>query len=157
MSVPLLILITVLATSILSGVIGMAGGIILMAVLVSVQTVAWAMIVHGAIQATANGSRAFFLRRHIAWQILPGYLVGAAVSVAAFAYLALVPDAGLILLIIGIFPWAARGLRRLRGLDITRRGLPTVCGVVVTAAQLFAGASGPLLDRDSQLPLVSRL
>jgi uncharacterized membrane protein YfcA len=146
MSVPLIIIATVFATSVLSGIIGMAGGIILMAVLVSVQSVAAAMIIHGTVQATANGSRAFFLRRHIVWQILPGYLGGAAVALIAFIGLAVVPDSGIILLIIGAFPWAARAMRGLHGLDITRRGVPVVCGVLVTGAQLFAGASGPLLD-----------
>lgn len=146
MAVLLLILGTVFATSILSGVIGMAGGIILMAVLVSVQSVAAAMIVHGTVQATANGSRAFFLRQHIVWRILPGYLLGAALALASFITVALVPDPAVILLTIGAFPWLARALRSLHGLDITRGATPVACGALVTSAQLFAGASGPVLD-----------
>ena len=146
MAVLLLILGTVLATSILSGVIGMAGGMILMAVLVSVQSVAAAMIVHGTVQATANGSRAIFLRQHIVWQILPGYLVGAALALAGFISVVLVPDPAVILVTIGAFPWLARALRSLHGLDITRGATSVVCGALVTAAQLFAGASGPVLD-----------
>ena len=45
------IFVSVLGTSILSGVIGMAGGLLLMGVLVSLLPVAGAMIVHGAVQA----------------------------------------------------------------------------------------------------------
>lgn len=146
MAVLLIILGTVFATSILSGVIGMAGGIILMAVLVSVQSVAAAMIIHGTVQATANGSRAIFLRQHIVWRILPGYLIGAALALASFISVALVPDPAVILLTIGAFPWLARALRSLHGLDITQGATSVVCGVLVTAAQLFAGASGPVLD-----------
>jgi uncharacterized membrane protein YfcA len=146
MAVVFLILGTVLATSILSGVIGMAGGIILMAVLVSVQSVAAAMIVHGTVQATANGSRAIFLRQHIVWRILPGYLLGAALALAGFISVVLVPDPALILLTIGAFPWLARAIRSLHGLDITHGATSVVCGGAVTAAQLFAGASGPVLD-----------
>lgn len=146
MAVLLIILGTVFATSILSGVIGMAGGIILMAVLVSVQSVAAAMIIHGTVQATANGSRAIFLRQHIVWRILPGYLIGAALALASFISVALVPDPAVILLTIGAFPWLARALRSLHGLDITHGATSVVCGVLVTAAQLFAGASGPVLD-----------
>lgn len=146
MSIATAIVATVFATSVLSGIVGMAGGIILMAVLVSLQSVAAAMIIHGTVQATANGSRALFLKRHIVWRILPGYLAGAAVALALFVTLSLVPDPSLILVIIGAFPWLARAARRLHGLDVTHRGTAVVCGAFVTSAQLFAGASGPVLD-----------
>jgi uncharacterized membrane protein YfcA len=136
----------VLVTSILSGVLGMAGGMILMGILVAVTSVSGAMIIHGAVQGMANGSRAFFLRRHIAWQILPPYLLGAALALGAFVGLRYVPDPALVLIAIGIFPWLARVTPRLRGLDVTHRATAFACGIVVTAAQLFAGASGPLLD-----------
>ncbi len=141
-----IVLVSVLATSVLSGILGMAGGMILMAILVSTMSVANAMLLHGAVQATSNGSRAWFLRTHIRWQILPTYLAGAAVAVGFFTWLALVPDAGVVLILVGLFPWLARANKRLRGLDVTRPLTTFVCGVVVTAAQLLAGASGPLLD-----------
>jgi uncharacterized membrane protein YfcA len=141
-----LILAAVLATSILSGILGMAGGMILMAILVSTLSVGAAMMLHGAVQATANGSRAWFLRSHIQWRVQPAYALGAAVTLAAFISLALVPDANLILMIVGVFPWLARLVPRLSGLDITHLPTAAACGVIVTAAQLFAGASGPLLD-----------
>jgi len=142
----LLILISVFATSTLSGILGMAGGMILMAILVSLTPVSTSMVVHGLVQATANGSRTFFLRRHIEFNILPAYLLGAAVSFTLFTLLAIVPEAGIILIAIGIFPWAARLLPLLKGLDVTRGTTAMSCGLLVTAAQLFAGASGPLLD-----------
>ena len=137
-----LVLVSVLATSVLSGILGMAGGMILMAILVSTMSVANAMLLHGAVQATSNGARAWFLRTHIRWQILPTYLLGAAAAVGFFTWLALVPDAGVVLILVGLFPWLARVNRRLRGLDVTRPVTTFSCGVVVTAAQLLAGAPG---------------
>jgi uncharacterized membrane protein YfcA len=141
-----LIVLAVLTTSIISGIIGMAGGMILMAILVSTLSVGAAMMLHGAVQAMANGSRAWFLRTHIQWRILPPYAVGAGAVLALFVALALVPDANLILVIIGLFPWLARGVPKLSGLDVTHLPTACACGAVVTGAQLFAGASGPLLD-----------
>ncbi len=47
---------------------------------------------------------------------------------------------------IGSFPWLARILPALRGLNVETPGTAFACGIVVTAAQLAAGASGPLLD-----------
>lgn len=141
-----LILVTVFFTSLLSGIVGMAGGMILMAVLVSLSSVAGAMILHGAVQATANGSRAWFLREHIRWDILPNYAVGAAIAVLAFMLIAIVPHPGVVLVLVGLFPWLARLSKRLKGLDVLKPVTAISCGVVVTSAQLLAGASGPLLD-----------
>jgi uncharacterized protein len=146
MLIEIVIVAAVVFTSLLSGVLGMAGGILLMALLVAVKPVAAAMIIHGVVQATSNGSRAFLLRRHIAARILPPYLLGAGAAFAMFASVTVLPDAAWVLIVIGAFPWLALLVRRLAGLDVTRPGIAVVCGVVVTAAQLFAGASGPLLD-----------
>lgn len=146
MLIQIFLLVSILATSIVSGILGMAGGMILMAILVSLVSVAAAMMIHGAVQATSNGSRAWFLREHIQWHILPGYVLGAAIALSAFWFLSLVPNASVILIVVGIFPWLARMLPKLGGLDISRKATSLACGVVVTTAQLFAGASGPLLD-----------
>lgn len=146
MWIEIVIVVAVVLTSVLSGVLGMAGGILLMALLVSLKSIAAAMIIHGVVQATANGSRAFLLRRHIVYRILPPYLLGATVSFGAFTSLALLPNAAWVLIVIGAFPWLALVVPKLNGLDVTRPTAAVVCGTAVTAAQLFAGASGPLLD-----------
>jgi uncharacterized protein len=146
MAIELVIIAAVVATSMLSGVLGMAGGMLLMALLVALKPVAAAMIIHGVVQATSNGARTLFLRRHIAFRILPWYLIGAGIAFGGFVSLTLVPEAAWVLIVIGAFPWLARLLPKHRGLDITRPATALVCGSAVTAAQLFAGASGPLLD-----------
>jgi len=141
-----IILASVLITSILSGILGMAGGMVLMAVLVSTLSVSGAMLLHGVVQATSNGSRAWFLRAHLRFHLLPVYLLGSALSVGLFSWFTLVPDPAIILILIGSFAWLARLSKRLRGLDITHTPTNASCGFLVTSAQLFAGASGPLLD-----------
>jgi len=140
------ILATAFATSVLSGILGMAGGMILMAVLATTLPVAAAMILHGAVQLTANGSRAWFLRSHVEWNVLPWYAAGAGAVLALFIAVTLVPDAGLILLLIGLFSLAGRFSGKFAKLDITRPLTALSCGAIVTAAQLLAGASGPILD-----------
>ncbi len=142
----LILVLSVFATSVLSGILGMAGGMILMAILVSTLTVAGAMMMHGAVQAMANGSRAWFLRQHIQWRIMPVYGLGAGTALAGFAALTLVPDAAVVLILVGTFPFLARVNRRLSGLDISDGFTTFGCVVFVTAAQLLAGAYGPLVD-----------
>ncbi|MCY3964785.1 MAG: sulfite exporter TauE/SafE family protein [Acidobacteria bacterium] len=140
------ILFTVLLTAVISGVLGMAGGLILMAVLASVLPVSGAMILHGAVQATSNGARFLFLRDRMLWSVLPWYAAGASLAVLLFVAIAFVPDPALVLILVGSFPWLARLLPVLRGLDVRNRRTAALCGLTVTGAQLLAGASGPLLD-----------
>jgi uncharacterized membrane protein YfcA len=144
--IPALVLVAVLATSILSGIVGMAGGMILMALLTVLLTVPTAMMLHGVTQAGANGSRAWFLREHVRWAVLPPYLVGAALALGAFAATTFVPERGLVLILVGAFPWIGRLVPRIERLDVERPAAALACGAIVTAAQLLAGASGPLLD-----------
>jgi len=141
-----LILASVFVTAVLSGILGMAGGMILMAILVATLSVASAMMLHGAVQAVSNGSRAWFLRPYVQWRILPPYLLGASIAVGGFAALRLVPDPAVVLMLVGAMPWFARATPRLNRLDIDRPATAVACGLVVTVAQLLAGASGPLLD-----------
>ena len=70
-----LIISSALATSVLSGLVGMAGGVVLMAILINVLPVSSAMVLHGVTQFTANGSRTLILRRFLLWQLLPGYML----------------------------------------------------------------------------------
>jgi len=141
-----LIIITALATSILSGLVGMAGGVVLMAVLINLLPVSSAMVLHGITQFSANGARALILRKHLMWSLLPGYLGGAMLAVAAFSALLFVPDASVVLILIGLFPWLARLQPRFSVFNITRPASSVICGLSVTSAQLLAGAAGPLLD-----------
>lgn len=137
---------SIFATSILSGVLGMAGGMVLMAILVLSLGVGPSMVLHGVVQGAANGSRAFFLREYLRYKILPPYLVGSGIAVLGFSLLMFVPNASVVLILVGLFPWLARITKKLQGLDITQPLTAIVCGFTVTCAQFLAGASGPILD-----------
>lgn len=141
-----LIVIGALATSILSGLVGMAGGVVLMALLINILPVSSAMVLHGITQFTANCSRTLILRHYLLWRLLPGYLFGAVLAVAGFSALLFIPDASVVLILIGLFPWLARLQPSFGALNITRPLSGVVCGLSVTSAQLLAGAAGPLLD-----------
>ena len=140
------ILLAVLATSVLSGILGMAGGVILMAVLVATLSVSGAMVLHGAVQAASNGARFVFLRQHMMWSVVPPYMAGAALVVILFSLASFVPDPAVVLVLVGTLPWLARILPKTGKLDVRQPVTAMCCGSVVTGAQLLAGASGPLLD-----------
>ena len=142
----LIILTSVLCTAIISGIVGMAGGLILMAILVTLLPIQSAMILHGLVQAWSNGARFWILRSHMSWSIVPLYCIGALVPITIFMSITFIPEPGVVLVLIGLFPVLSQTIPRLGGFDITRPSTSLICGASVTTTQLLAGASGPILD-----------
>ena len=138
--------ITVFLTSLLSGIAGMAGGLILIVVLVALLPVPSAMILHGIVQGVANGSRFWILREHTAWRILPWYFVGVIVAIGIFSAFLIVANPAVVLIAAGGLPWLSQFTPERFRLDVTKTPIAFLCGVVTTAIQLIAGASGPVLD-----------
>ena len=56
------------ATAFLSGLFGMAGGLILIGVLLALMPLPTAMVLHAITQMASNGWRAFLWRAHIRWR-----------------------------------------------------------------------------------------
>jgi uncharacterized protein len=142
----LLLVLATLATSIISGVLSMAGGMILMGVFGFFLSVPAAMVLHGIAQTFSNGSRVWLYRRHIKWRVLSYYSMGAFAVLGLFTTLAFVPSIGLVFLLIGCFPLLALILPTSINLDMTRGPVSFFSGIIVTTAQMLAGASGPVLD-----------
>mgnify|MGYP000846405786 CR=1 FL=1 len=142
----LLILLAVGATAALSGVFGMAGGMILIALLALLLPIPEAMVVHALAQGFANGARAGLLWRAIRWRGLGTYALGVLLTVALVQWVAWVPSKGILLLLLGATPFLALALPSRFALHFEHRLHSFFAGLFVTGGQLFAGASGPLLD-----------
>src|SRR5678816_146275 len=82
--------VAVVITSFISGILGMAGGMILMGVLLALMPVPAAMMLHGTTQMASNGWRAWLWRREIDWRVLRGTVYGSLVVLGFFAVLQLV-------------------------------------------------------------------
>ncbi|MBP2233223.1 putative membrane protein YfcA [Azospirillum agricola] len=137
---------TVLMTSFLSGLFGMAGGMVLMGLLLLLLPVPSAMLLHGITQFTSNGWRAWLWRRHVDWGIIGRFAAGAAVAGAGFSLLGAVPDRATSLLILGLTPFMALAVPRRWALDATKPPHALLAGFLCMGIQLLAGISGPLLD-----------
>ncbi|MEO0816025.1 MAG: sulfite exporter TauE/SafE family protein [Pseudomonadota bacterium] len=144
----LIILAASAITAFISGIFGMAGGIILMGVLIALPsvTVAGAMIIHGAIQMVANGWRAYLIREHIDWTATRRYAVGAAIGVAGLFAVTWVPNKQQVYLVLGLLPLLIWLPKERFHLDIQRRRDAIGAGIVVQALNTIAGVAGPLLD-----------
>ncbi|MCF6329054.1 MAG: sulfite exporter TauE/SafE family protein, partial [Henriciella sp.] len=140
------ILVTTLVSSFISGIFGMAGGLILMGVLAALVAVPTAMIVHGSIQMVANGYRAYLLRRSIDWTVFRNYSIGAVAGIAALFFISWTPDKRALYLLLGLTPMLIWLPKERLHLDIKRAGHAIVAGFLVQGLNTLAGVAGPLLD-----------
>ena len=133
-------------TAILSGVFGMAGGLILIGVLLVLMPLPQAMVLHAITQMASNGWRAVLWRQHIEWRIAAASVAGSLAAVALWSAWLWVPDKAVALLLLGVSPFLVRA--------IPERVLPKVLGpgqmlvgsAICMMLMLTAGVTGPLLD-----------
>ena len=136
---------TALCTALLSGIFGMAGGMLLMGVYVGLLPVPTAMVMHGGTQLVANMSRAVILRRHVYWKGFGCYVLGALAAFAALSSLRYSPAPLVVFVGLGLTPFVAAILPA-SWLDFQQPRAAVVTGFQVAAVQLLAGSAGPLLD-----------
>ena len=142
----LIIILATLGTAFLSSIFGMLGGLILMGILVSIMPVSQAMVLHGLIQLTSNGYRAWLNRKDINWSIVATLIVGNIIALVGLVFVAFVPDRITVLLALGLLPYIAWALPKNAALDVTKKPIGLLAGMVVVATNLLAGVGGPLLD-----------
>jgi uncharacterized membrane protein YfcA len=147
---------TIVFTSFLSGVFGMAGGMILLGVLLNYFDVATAMILFSIIQLFANGWRALQWRSYVLWPIFGWYVLGAAISFAGMWTIAFVPDKAMVFLMLGLMPIAIEALPAAARPNIEWRGVPFLTGVVTTVIQILTGIGGMFLDIFFQKSMLDR-
>jgi uncharacterized membrane protein YfcA len=140
------VLLAAFVTATVSGVLGMAGGLLLMGALLLVLPAAAAFVAHGLLQLVSNGWRAFLQRRHLHWSVVGWYALGAVAAGALVATAAYSPSKPLTYLLLGLVPalvWLPKGWL---DLDASRPPHAVSAGFLVTALNLVAGVAGPLLD-----------
>ena len=135
-----------LVTSFISGILGMAGGMILMGVLLALLSLPAAMMLHGISQLASNGWRALMLRKEIDWRVIRGYCAGAALALAVFLLLRIIVSKPVAMIAMGLTPFIALALPERLHLNVERPWHPVACGVVCLTFNLTAGIAGPLLD-----------
>src|ERR1700712_6081822 len=80
------------ATAFLSGLFGIARGMILIGVLLTFMPLPTAMVLHAITQMSSNGWRAFLWRAHIRWRPVSVYLIGCALALGLWSLTRYLPD-----------------------------------------------------------------
>ena len=140
------ILLATLATAFLSSIFGMLGGLILMGILASILPIASAMVLHGLIQLTSNGYRAWLNRADIVWPIVTTLFIGNVLAMMVLVFVAFTPDRITVLLALGLLPYIAWAMPQNMSLDVSKKPIGLFAGAVVVTTNLLAGVGGPILD-----------
>lgn len=140
------LLVAMVATAFLSGIFGMAGGLILMGILLALLPLPDAMALHAVTQMASNGWRGLLWWRHIHWRAAAAFLAGYAVAFLGWMVWQYVPSKPVALVLLGVSPF----LPWLMPTSLKPRPDRPVHGVLYGSAcmalMLLAGVSGPLID-----------
>ncbi len=134
------------ATAFLSGIFGMAGGLILIGALLALMPLPAAMALHAITQMSANGWRALLWWRHVVWRHLGFYALGCLAAVMLWSAVFFVPEKALALICLGLTPFAARMMPSGLQPDPARASHGFAHGVICMSLMLLTGVTGPLLD-----------
>ncbi len=130
-------------TSALSAALGLGGGVALLSLMSYALPVAALVPVHGVVQLGSNAGRMARQRRHVNWQVVIYFLVGAAIGAIAGAQIVVeIDDAWLkiaLALFIIIVTWIEFPLFSRGGPALFATG-----GMVSTFLTMFFGATGPV-------------
>ncbi|MBB5987633.1 sulfite exporter TauE/SafE family protein [Sphingobium lignivorans] len=141
-----LIIIASFATAFLSGVFGMAGGLLLMGVLAFLLPISAAFVTHGILQLVANGWRAVLHRRYIVWPVMRTYALGVFAAAALVAAVGFAPSRPLLFLLLGLVPLTVWLPRRWISFDAAKPPHAFLAGFTVSGLNLSAGVAGPMMD-----------
>src|SRR5262245_28797375 len=134
------------ATAFLSGLFGMAGGLILIAVLLALLPLPAAMVLHAVTQMASNGWRALLWHRHCRWRAVGAYLTGCVVALVIWSFWRYVPGKPLALILLGVTPFLVRLLPDGLKPDPENVGQGLLYGSASMTLMLLSGVSGPLAD-----------
>ncbi len=134
------------ATAFLSGIFGMAGGMILIGILLALLPLPAAMALHAVTQMTSNGWRALLWWRYIRLRPAAGYLVGGVLAMAVWSLIRYVPHKPVALLLLGLIPLSVRLLPQALKPNAERLDHGVLYGAVCMSSLLLTGVAGPLID-----------
>jgi len=140
------ICLTMVGTSFLSGIFGMAGGLVLVGVLLLVMPVPAAMMLHAVTQMASNGWRAYIWRRHVRWAPVAAYMVGCLIALAIWSIVRYVPSKAVALLLLGSTPFVVHLVPTSMKPDPDNPVMGAVYGMSCMSLMLVTGVAGPLLD-----------
>ena len=134
------------ASAFVTGIFGMAGGQILLAVLLYFLPVSVAMTIFSGLMFSSGLWRAALWRKHIDWAITARCCAGLIAGYALMLAVAFVPSKPLIYLGLGLTPILGEIAPKRFAPDVSKPRLALLSGFLVMVLQISVGAAGNVLD-----------
>ncbi len=138
--------VVIVGTSFLSGVFGMAGGIVLVGALLLFMPVPAAMVLHAITQMASNGWRAILWWQHVRWPTVIAYISGCLIALTVWSYFRYVPDVATALIFLGLTPFMVKAMPARLKPNPASAQQGVIYGVGCMSLMLLTGVAGPLLD-----------
>jgi uncharacterized membrane protein YfcA len=139
-----------------SGIFGMVGGQIVLAVALYYMPVAAAMTLFSALMFTSGLWRGFMWRQHVDWPITIRYVAGSAIAYVLMLFIHYVPTKPVVYLGLGLAPMLVDLAPKRFAPSIERPGMPFFSGFLVMVLQLAVGVGGNVLDAFFQKSTLTR-
>ncbi|MFA7571078.1 MAG: sulfite exporter TauE/SafE family protein [Sulfurimonadaceae bacterium] len=130
-------------TSTIAGVVGIGGGMMLIAILPSFLPLNALIPVHGLTQMSSNVSRAFFGYKEVQYQVIPKFLIGSFLGIALFASILSFISLEYVPLFIGVYILLSLWSEKFNE-KIKRYESYFLAGFFQTGLSIVVGATGPL-------------
>lgn len=140
------LLATMVTTSFLSGIFGMAGGMILMGLLLVLLPLPTAMALHAVAQIASNGWRGVLWIGHVRWRAAAAYIIGCLLAMLVWTLVRYVPSKPLALIALGTTPFLLYLLPARLKPDPENLVHGTIYGTACMSLMLLTGVAGPLVD-----------
>lgn len=130
-------------TSTIAGIVGIGGGMMLIAILPSFLPLNALIPVHGLTQMSSNLSRAIFGYKDIQFEVIPKFLIGSFIGIGLFATILNLISLNYVPLFIGVYIllslWSAKFNEKIKKYENYY-----IAGFFQTGFSIVVGATGPL-------------
>lgn len=130
-------------TSTIAGIVGIGGGMMLIAILPSFLPVNALIPVHGLTQMSSNFSRAVFGYKDVQYEVIPKFLIGSFLGIALFASILSFISLEYVPLFIGVYIllslWSEKFNEKIKKYESY-----FLAGFFQTGLSIVVGATGPL-------------
>lgn len=135
---------TSFVTSMMTGALGLGGGVMMLALVASVLPAAVVIPVHGVVQIGSNFGRSVVMRREVEWQRVLRFAAGSLLGVLAGAMVATELPRGVLLTLLGLFVLWSCWSPKLKPHNVPMNAFLGV-GAVTSFVTMFLGATGPFV------------
>ena len=131
--------------SVISGMTGMGGGTILLAIIASMVATDYVVPLHGTVQLISNSTRLVLFFRHIRWRVIGYFIIGIAPGAILGIFIFRLLDKNIVKLLMGVFILTVALLPKSRNERTSSFVLFLPIGFISGFIGIFFGAIGPFI------------